>query len=160
MDGMDSTKPTGAAVNFPPPLLFLMLIGVGFSLETFLYATAGLLEGRLLGLGWAFIALAMVVFKLAIQHFSDTEQDVRPWAESPELIVDGIYRYTRNPMYVGMGLLQTGIGLTTLNLWTIGLVPVGLALVYVIAIRPEEEYLTGKFGQPYVDYTKRVSRWI
>ncbi len=71
-----------------------------------------------------------------------------------------MYRFTRNPMYVGMALLQAGIGLALASAWTIALVPVVLAVVYATAVRHEEAYLEEKFGAAYLSYNSSVRRWM
>ena len=87
-------------------------------------------------------------------------QDPKPWEPTPEIISAGVYRFTRNPMYVGMALLQTGIGLALVSAWIIALAPVVLAVVYVTAVRHEEAYLEEKFGAAYLNYKSSVRRWI
>ena len=67
---------------------------------------------------------------------------------------------TRNPMYVGMALLQTAIGIGWASGWIIALVPVVLAVVYATAVRHEEAYLEETFGGPYLKYKSSVRRWI
>ncbi|MCX5739319.1 MAG: isoprenylcysteine carboxylmethyltransferase family protein [Proteobacteria bacterium] len=80
------------------------------------------------------------------------------WERSP--FSTGIYRFTRNPMYVGMALLQTSIGITWGNGWILALVPVVLVTIYTIAIRHEEAYLERKFGSTYLEYKRSVRRWL
>jgi len=63
-------------------------------------------------------------------------------------------------MYVGMALLQIGIGVGLGNWWIIILIPVVLVLVYLTAIRHEEAYLERKFGSVYIDYKHSVRRWL
>ena len=87
-------------------------------------------------------------------------QDPKPWATTPEIISSGIYRFTRNPMYVGMALVQIAIGIGLANWWVILAVPVSLVLVYLTAIRQEEAYLERKFGSAYTDYKMSVRRWL
>ncbi|MDH3214158.1 MAG: isoprenylcysteine carboxylmethyltransferase family protein [Myxococcales bacterium] len=105
------------------------------------------------GLGVAMMAKAMGLFRR-------TGQDPRPWKGTPEIIAIGVYRVTRNPMYVGMALLQIGIGMGLANGWILVLVPPVLALVYATAIRHEEAYLESKFGDTYLAYKASVRRWI
>ena len=96
----------------------------------------------------------------AIGLFKQSGQDPKPWKETPEIISTGIYKWSRNPMYVGMALLQLGIGLGLANGWMIALVPVVLLLVYRTVIRHEEAYLEGKFGDTYLAYKGSVRRWL
>ena len=84
----------------------------------------------------------------------------KPWEPTPEIISTGIYRMTRNPMYVGMAVLQAGIGIWWANGWIIALVPVVLAVVYATAVRHEEAYLEEKFGDAYRGDKSSVRRWI
>jgi len=113
------------------------------------YGVAGLL----LGLGALLMAGAFGLFR-------KTGQDPKPWESTPEIISTGIYRFTRNPMYVSMGLLQAGIGVALANGWVILLVPVVWVVIYFIAIRHEEAYLEGKFGNVYTEYKESVRRWL
>jgi protein-S-isoprenylcysteine O-methyltransferase Ste14 len=63
-------------------------------------------------------------------------------------------------MYVGMTLLQIGIGVAANNLWISLFALAALAVVHVIAVRPEEKYLSEKFGEPYKAYLTRVRRYL
>ena len=78
----------------------------------------------------------------------------------PELIIEGIYKYIRNPRYVGAGLLQSGLGLLFGSVTPTVLVPITWWIIYLIAIRDEEAYLLGKFGNPYEAYLGQVRRWL
>ncbi|MEM8933344.1 MAG: isoprenylcysteine carboxylmethyltransferase family protein, partial [Acidobacteriota bacterium] len=87
-------------------------------------------------------------------------QNPEPWKPTPELIVEGVYRWTRNPMYLGMSLIQIGIGLALDNGWIVLLVLATSSSVARIAILPEERYLGEKFGDSYRAYQQRVDRWF
>src|SRR5712692_1214741 len=108
----------GARVRFPPPLVFLgcILLGVAFQyvvtparvpIDRAIRAIGGIL---ILVAGLGFIASARILFKLTGQHPA-------PCRPSPELILRGPYRITRNPMYLGITLFQLGLGLAINNLW-------------------------------------------
>jgi protein-S-isoprenylcysteine O-methyltransferase Ste14 len=133
----------------------------GFSVDiAFGRVTLALAEWPRILVG-AVVALAGVTLPLAAnQWFRRTGQDPAPWQPSPELIVRGVYRYTRNPMYIGMALFQAGIG-TASSAPTVALLAlVGLAIVHVTAVLPEESYLTEKFGEPYQRYKASVPRYL
>ena len=80
--------------------------------------------------------------------------------ESSHLITEGIFRRTRNPMYVGMFILLLGIGISFRNLFSI-LVPfLFLIMVAVFFIPKEEKLLEETFGEEFNEYKKKVRRWI
>ena len=155
------SEPRGAAVRLPPPLVPLILLGVGMGVHRFVPLVTPLGQGAagwILGLGFVVAGVALVT--LAMGWFRKTGQDPKPWTESPELILEGIYRWTRNPMYVGFGALQAGIGLLLGSLWPLLLVPMTGWAIQRTAIVHEEAYLTATFGEPYERYMESVRRWL
>jgi protein-S-isoprenylcysteine O-methyltransferase Ste14 len=80
---------------------------------------------------------------------------------STRVILDrGPFRLSRNPLYVGLILLDIAIALLVPSLWALAAVPVGIAALWWGAVAPEERYLTEKFGAGYADYRVRVRRWL
>lgn len=151
----------GAAVRFPPPLVYLLAIIVGGVLHVFVAPLPVALSSALhIGLALVAAGVGLALIAAAIGLFRRTGQDPKPWERTPEIISSGIYRYTRNPMYVGMALVQTGIGIGWGNGWILAFVPVVLGIVYAIAVRHEEAYLERKFGETYTAYKASVRRWI
>ena len=158
---MDTNERDGAAVRFPPPFVYLGAVAVGGLLHVFVFALPVDLPLALrMGLGVATALFGVALVAAAIGLFRRTGQDPKPWESTPEIISTGIYRFTRNPMYVGMALLQASIGITWGNGWILALVPVVLVTIYTIAIRHEEAYLERKFGSTYLDYKHSVRRWL
>jgi protein-S-isoprenylcysteine O-methyltransferase Ste14 len=76
------------------------------------------------------------------------------------LLTNGIYRFTRNPMYLGMLLMYSGLSIFFQNPWFLLFLPVLVWLFTTWVIIPEEKYLEGKFGNEYMDFKARVHRWI
>lgn len=156
----ESTR-DGASVRFPPPLVPVIALVVGLALQLFVARIPIVGAGSLrLVLACVFGGAGIVLIASALRLFRASGQDPKPWEATPEIIATGIYAYTRNPMYLGMGLLQAGIGCGLDNGWIVALVPVSWLVIYTIAIRHEEAYLTRKFGSAYLDYTKSVRRWL
>ena len=110
--------------------------------------------------GVAFVVAGVWLIGDAWKLFQRTGQDPKPWKPSPELLLSGAYRFTRNPMYVGMTCLQVGLGLAFNNLWIVLLAALSLLVVHFIAVVPEERYLTGKFGESYRAYVIKVRRYL
>jgi protein-S-isoprenylcysteine O-methyltransferase Ste14 len=151
----------GAAVRFPPPLVYVLALVVAGVLDAFVLPLPLALPGALrigLALGIALLGVALVTNALGL--FQRTGQDPKPWVSTPEVVSSGVYRFTRNPMYVGMALLQVAIGAGWGNGWVIALVPPVLAVVHVTAVRHEEAYLERKFGETYLAYKRSVRRWL
>jgi protein-S-isoprenylcysteine O-methyltransferase Ste14 len=82
------------------------------------------------------------------------------WKPTPEMVVSGPYRFSRNPMYLGLTCIQIGLGLALNNLWISLLAAFSLLAVHFIAVLPEERYLTEKFGESYRSYLVKVRRYL
>lgn len=156
---MPSRNPDSPGVLVWPPVLY----GGGF--------VVGLVLGRLLPLGGlprapARIAGAVCVTAgLALARWGEQVMrragtNVRPDRPSSALVIDGPFRYTRNPLYVGLTLLYAGVALLIPSTWPLVLlVPVLLVMRWGVIAR-EERYLERKFGAAYRIYLARVRRWL
>jgi protein-S-isoprenylcysteine O-methyltransferase Ste14 len=153
------SKQGGARVRVPPPLVFLGWISAGVLLDRLVTPelASGLIP-RLCGVVLILVGLGLGGWSVGL--FKSTGQNPVPWKPSPTLIMEGPYRFTRNPMYVGMAAVQIGIGLCAGNAWILGLAAVALLFVHFTAVRPEEEYLSARFGQDYERYKKTVRRYL
>jgi protein-S-isoprenylcysteine O-methyltransferase Ste14 len=154
-------KKDGATVRIPPPMIYLAAVIAGVLFHAFvlplpmrLPLVVRLAAAIAVGLMGALIMVSAAVL------FRRSGQDPKPWMTTPEIISSGIYGLTRNPMYVGMALLQAAIGIGLATSWVLALVPPVLVVVYLTAIRHEEAYLANKFGEAYFDYKKSVRRWF
>ena len=77
------------------------------------------------------------------------------------IVVDGPYRYSRNPLYVTLTLLSLGLGAAALNTpWALVLLPPLVLLMQRGVVEREERYLERKFGEEYLHYKRRVRRWL
>jgi protein-S-isoprenylcysteine O-methyltransferase Ste14 len=83
-----------------------------------------------------------------------------PIHPSSTIVSSGIYRYSRNPMYLGMSLFTAGLALAFNSAWYLAALACAIIAVTRLAIVPEEKYLERKFGQSYLDYKARVRRWL
>ena len=157
--GKGSGDEKGAAVRFPPPAIFVILILVG----------AGLDYVWPLGLGIAAsfeaVGIAITVFGVAIAilvngTFKRKGTAIEPWIGTTKLITTGLYAWSRNPIYLGFCLFNIGIGIASNSFWILITFIPGAFLVYYIAIAKEEAYLEEKFGDEYRNYVTRVRRWL
>ena len=150
----------GANVRFPPPLVYVAFILLGVGLQ---YAVALTVPGPryvAVAAGVAFLLAALWLIFNAVNLFKRTGQDPAPWKPSPELVLSGPYRFTRNPMYLGLTCTQIGLGLLLNNLWVALLSALSLLVVHFIAVVPEERYLTERFGESYKGYMIKVRRYL
>ncbi len=158
---MSSENQDNAKVRLAPPLAFLATIVLGFALQRWVLAlplpgSTGQLRAATL----LFAILGSALLATALGLFRRSGQDPKPWQPTPAIISTGIYKYTRNPMYVGMALTQAAFATFRANGWILAMVPLALALVYLTAVRHEEEYLSSKFGDAYSAYQRSVRRWL
>jgi protein-S-isoprenylcysteine O-methyltransferase Ste14 len=156
-----NTVERGAHVRFPPPLVFLsgILLGVAFE---YVVVPAPLPVGRATSaIGGLLILLVGVgIIVSARILFQRTGQSPIPWKPSPTLILKGPYRFTRNPMYLGITLFELGFGVAVNNLWISLFAVPALLTVHFIAVLPEERYLSEKFGESYKVYLAKVRRYL
>jgi protein-S-isoprenylcysteine O-methyltransferase Ste14 len=108
----------------------------------------------------ALLAGWVVLTASSFRSFWRKHTSVIPIRPATALVVAGPYRFTRNPMYLGLALLTVALGLL-LNTWgpILLLVPT-LIVVQLFVIAPEERYLHRRFGADYDAYTRQVRRWL
>ena len=159
---MPNRKRDAAAVRFPPPFLFLISIGLGALAHRFVYSwsLSGVDGPVRAAVGLAVFCVGVGLALAALGLFRRSGQEPEPWKPTPSIVSGGIYRYSRNPMYLGLAVVQVGIGLLLGNLWIVSLTALSLVAVYFVAVRPEEAYLESKFDDEYRRYKARVRRWI
>jgi len=108
------------------------------------------------------VAIGLLIEITAVAQFFKNKTTINPLApdRSRTLVIAGLYKYSRNPMYLGMLLLLTGYCLWLGNL--AGSVMLVLVVWYLtqFQIKPEEKALLKIFGTQYEDYLNRVSRWF
>lgn len=148
-------------LKLPPPLVGA-IVAVSMYLAAWLIPDAALtLPGRLV-VCWLLVLAGIGVDLAGLHAFRrarTTINPMRPHATST-LVTSGIYRFTRNPMYLGMLLL-----LLAWAVWLSSLLALLITAAYVVylnrfQITPEERALASRFGQDYADYRKRVRRWL
>ena len=110
--------------------------------------------------GAALAAAGFVMIVMGARRFQAAGTNVPPNLPTTALVVDGIYRRTRNPLYLGATLVYLGLGVGAGSLWAIGLVVPLLWVINTGVIAREERYLERKFGEAYRAYKARVRRWV
>jgi protein-S-isoprenylcysteine O-methyltransferase Ste14 len=148
-----------ARVRFPPPLIYLGMLLLGFA-WTGLTGRLGPAGTLSLLAGSTFLVIGAAVIIASSERFRNAGTHARPWRSSSSLVITGIYRFTRNPMYLGMAILHAGFAFLFDSFTALLLLPVAILLIRTQVIAREERYLLGKFGADYVAYKKSVPRWF
>ena len=111
-------------------------------------------------IGGIVFVLALALFAWAITTMTRAGSNVPTNLPTTTIVETGPYRFTRNPIYLGMFLGLVGLAIAFDNLWLLAmLVPFTLAIRYGVVAR-EEAYLERKFGDAYRQYRARVRRWL
>jgi len=100
------------------------------------------------------------VISISAGLFRRRETTLNPFGESTALVQDGLYRYSRNPMYLGMLLILAGAAVWLGHVLPFAALPVFVAVVSRQNIRHEERALEAQFGDAYRTYRQRVRRWL
>lgn len=111
-------------------------------------------------LGSVAIVAGLLLLVLAGGLFKKADTELIPFREVRALVTDGVYRFTRNPMYLGMALILLGTACTTGTVAGLLVVPVFMAIIEARFIRPEEAMLRSIFGEEFVAYCAKVRRWL
>ena len=110
----------------------------------------------------AFAIVGLMIEGTAVSAFFREKTTINPLTpnKTQKLVIEGLYKYTRNPMYLGMLLLLTAWAVWLGNPLSLVFLASFVLLINEMQIKPEERALEEKFGEAYIDYKKRVRRWI
>ena len=148
-------------LKVPPLALVFVTALLMWVLARFVAACRFTLPARIL-ISASVAALGAITCALGVVRFRRTKTTVNPMKpeSASSLVVSGIYRCTRNPMYLGMLLLLLGWATFLSNALSFIMPPVYVLYMNRFQIRPEERALESKFGQDYADYRSQVRRWL
>lgn len=148
-------------LKIPPPVYLLLFAGLMWLVNNWLPVF------RLVPEPWNRAGLVLIATAVLVDFWSlglffrahTTFNPIHP-ERSRALVTTGPYRYTRNPMYVGMLIILTGWGIYLGSIAPFLLLPFFVLTLTVQQIIPEEKVLEQTFGSAYLDYKTRVSRWL
>jgi protein-S-isoprenylcysteine O-methyltransferase Ste14 len=145
-----------------PPLAILAIFAlVMWSVSVFLPATSLQIPGAsIMALAFVFVGCGFAVAGvMTFRRHSTTVNPMKP-ETAASIVTSGVYRITRNPMYLGLMLVLLGFATYLTNLVALLLVPAFVAYLTRFQIKPEEEALLARFGSVFADYMASVRRWI
>jgi protein-S-isoprenylcysteine O-methyltransferase Ste14 len=151
-----------AGVVGRPILFFPAAILVGLALDRLLPLPLAIPEAD--GVPWivagSLILIGLGLFAAGVLNFSRAATPLPTNQPARVLVTTGIYRWTRNPIYLGFLLVYGGIGVAAQSPWTlIFTLPLAITVRYGVVAR-EEAYLERRFGDAYLNYKRRVRRWL
>jgi protein-S-isoprenylcysteine O-methyltransferase Ste14 len=149
-----------ANVIFRPPIAWAVAVLAGLALNWLMplpFVPAAVPTGWL---GAMVFALALALFAWSIATIAQAGSYVPTNLPTTTIVDTGPYRFTRNPIYLGMVLGLIGLAIALNSLWSLlTLVPFAAVIRYGVIAR-EEAYLERKFGDVYRRYRARVRRWL
>lgn len=150
-----------AGVLAPPPLIYGAAFGIGLLLDQLGGWSIPWPAGPMRWIAAAVpAALGIVLGVSAVLQFRRVGTNVLPDHPALFLADAGPYRFSRNPMYLGLALLYLAGAAALAKPATLLFLPVALTAIHVGVIRREERYLERRFGAPYRAYQARVRRWF
>ena len=155
------SKDDNANVRVPPPLLYLSVLLLTVLINNMVQISGlGLDRSLRLSVGLLLLAAGAAATASARGLFKKLGTNVPPWQPATLLVTSGMFRWSRNPMYVGLTLAYTGLALLFDSVITLAFLPVVLVIMRTQVIAKEERYLEAKFGAQYQAYKADVRRWV
>jgi len=111
-------------------------------------------------LGVPLVASGIILNLAADRSFKNQHTTVKPFQESNVLVTDGVFGFSRHPMYLGFVLILTGTAILLGSLTPFAAVVCFTALMEKGYIRIEEQMLAARFGDDWFGYADRVRKWI
>ena len=144
--------------KIPPPIVTLLCIGIIYLFDIQIEYS----EPDLKVVGIIFLILGLIIIFSAVLKFIKTKTTVdptRPYKTS-NLVISGIYKITRNPMYLGMLFLIMAYAIYNNNVMGCIIIPIFIFYINKFQIEPEEIEMRKKFGESFENYCKKVNRWL
>ncbi|HEY5897977.1 MAG TPA: isoprenylcysteine carboxylmethyltransferase family protein [Burkholderiales bacterium] len=142
-----------------PPLVYSVSIAAGVALQLawpFGFVPAGVGAP----LGAIAVAVAIVLFLLAVRSFRRAGTPVPGNRPTTAIVRTGPYRYSRNPIYLAFSLLQLGIALWVNSIWLVLTLVPAVLLMSLVVIPREEAFLAARFPSEFLPYKDSVRRWL
>ncbi len=157
-DAVDANSP---GIRILPPLIFLSCLFGGISLELVWPWATPLLSGiPAIGIGAVVVVAGYMFMMKGHNLFKSLKVTVMPTQRASKLVAGGAYRFSRNPMYVGMISILAGLGIAANSVWMIFAALIMAAYLSMYVVPKEEAYLAREFGDEYIAFCKSVRRWL
>jgi len=142
-----------------PPIVTLIFIAIAY-LAKWAIPIPFVLPSIVRITGFVLVIISFLLGFGAFLEFKKANTTINPHGSVSSIIASGIYRFTRNPIYLGFVLTLIGFPLYSGTLWGLILAPVFIYSMNSLVIEREEAYLEKKFGETYSSFKSRVRRWL
>ena len=149
------------SLRIPPVLLVSICAALSWGLA-FLLPTMSFGGAWRYAVAAAFLLIAFVILFVAVRSFLVAKTTLNPFSpdDTEHLVTTGLYRFSRNPMYVAMASILTAITFGIGNYVSFLSVALFCWFITEFQIKPEEKILKQTFGQNYAGYMQQTRRWI
>ena len=148
-----------ADVKIHPPVLLVVHFLVAYFLNRFV-PLSFVFPGILVWVGYALVVIGFGLAFGAVIRFMQARTTIDPHGSVSEIVTDGVFSISRNPIYLGFVCLLIGFPFAFGIYWGLILSPLFIILMNALVIQHEEAYLEKKFGKVYTSYKSRVRRWL
>ncbi len=142
-----------------PPVVLVLAILIGLGLQR-VWPIRFVPDGLERIVGPIVVGLGVIVSALCVRKFRKAGTGIRAGEPTTVIVKGGLYRWSRNPIYLGFILCLTGLAVWLDNAWLLVLEVPFVALLRYAVIAKEEAYLERKFGEEYRRYKASVRRWV
>ena len=113
-----------------------------------------------MALGLVIVTIGLLVGGYALRAMTRAGVTPVPWRAPEKLVIDGPFRFSRNPLFISLTVMYIGISVVANTIWPLGFLVFALVIVNRETVLQEERFLEKKFGEEYRSYKMRVRRWI
>lgn len=149
-----------AQIVLNPFLIYFLLALCAVLLQRFLPLPAVLTGQAPRVIVAAIMLINLMIGLAAARGMLTARTSLNPNRPTTSLVLSGPFRFTRNPLYLGLTVFYAGLMLVFELTWGLLFLPIVVWLITAWVIVPEEKYLEQKFGREYLNYKSRVRRWI
>ncbi len=156
---MKSTDNPG--VKIPPPLLYAAFFVAAVFIQKAVPLDVSFFETSIAKITGVFLIFLSIIISISsLRQFFISKNTIITIKPASSLQTTGLYRFTRNPMYLSLLFLYLGLTCFLGNWYNLILLPILVLIIQQYVIMREEKYLLRRFGGQYADYQNRVRRWL
>ena len=145
--------------KIPPPIFFLAALFVMILLNSFVPI------GHWLNYPWRYLGVIIIVIGFSLSlgsgiYFRKLGTNPRPGTQANVLVTKGPFRFTRNPMYLGLVTMLIGVSILLGSYSPLFIIPVIFVILHRQFVLREEKWMEGWFGERYIEYKSKTPRWL